>query len=368
MGKGIKLRHLIWLKIFKRKSGYLRGRLWGDRAMEIILSTLLIVFTIPVVLIIIPIILAIHGRPVFYAGNRYGWNKRLFIMYKFRTLPREFEAENHGTLVSYLQGYRLPWFSRFLRDTRLDEIPQLYNVLKGDMDLIGPRPVRPAVYEKACRKIRDYDKRFEVKPGLVGYSQLFTPHSAPKRIRSAIDNRATKYKKGMSEFLILVLAAFAASSACVQLLFRHALSISFKGRFFRNYNEKRGLDRKKITKGTVAFAHDEAFERGFSEEKILCGILYDMNEEYFRMDTNEKIDTTQTQFVITATIKKRFSILKSMPVKKSAYCHGEIFRCYENLNKDHKYSYIFRYRPVTDLNQYFVDQYFLKKGMMLYVF
>jgi len=226
LGKGMKLRHLVWTKFFKEKSGYLKKYEWVDRLKDIILTLVFIIPSTPVFILIIPMILIANGRPLFYRGDRYGWGKRIFVMYKFRTLPREFENQYPGTLVSQLPGYRLPWFSRFLRDSRLDELPQLYNVLKGDMDLIGPRPERPCVYNEFCKKIKNYDKRFEVRPGLVGYSQLFTPHSTPKRIRSAIDNRAAKYKKGISEFLILALAAFAVVRTCTKILFRVILNIS----------------------------------------------------------------------------------------------------------------------------------------------
>jgi len=368
LGKEMKLRHLGWTKLFKEKSGYLKKWTWVDRAKDILLTLFFIIPLIPVFIVIIPVILVVNGRPLFYRGDRYGLNKRIFVMYKFRTLPKGFEDQHPGTLVSRLPEYRLPWFSRFLRDSRLDEFPQLYNVLKGDMDLIGPRPERPSVYNELCKKIKNYDKRFEVRPGIVGYSQLFTPHSTPKRIRSAIDNRAAKYKKGMSEFLILALAAFAVMRSGTKMLFKFLLNKVLQGEVFKKYNEKRGLDRRRIENGKVGLAFGGAFTRGFSEEIRPCGILFDINEEYFRMDSDQKLDVTQTQFVITTTINRRFSKPIPQQERRYAYCHGNICRSYQNLNKDYPYSYIIRYRPVTTLNHYFVDQYFLNKGMMRYVF
>ena len=104
-------------------------------------------------------------------------------MYKFRTLPVGAQKKIGSKLLSF-RHCKLPFFSKFLRDTRLDELPQLFNIMKGEMDFLGPRPLRPEIYDHMCKGITNYDLRFNVRPGLVGYSQLFTPHSSPKRIRA----------------------------------------------------------------------------------------------------------------------------------------------------------------------------------------
>lgn len=124
----------------------------------------------------------------FYRGARLGKGKTVFTMYKVRSLKSGAESRLKSELHVSGSSEEL-WYGNFIRRTRLDELPQLLNVVRGDMDFVGPRPERPEVYEAKLRFMPEYDLRFLVKPGLTGLSQLITPHSTPKRIRAAIDNR-----------------------------------------------------------------------------------------------------------------------------------------------------------------------------------
>lgn len=143
-----------------------------------ILASLFLIIGLPVFLIIALIIKLKYGGPVFYKGIRLGMHKKPYVMYKFRTLPVGAQAIL-GAKEFSLKEFRLPWFSRFLRDSRLDELPQLFNILKGEMDFLGPRPLRPEIYEAYCKHIPNYDVRFLVRPGLIGFSQLCTPPQCP---------------------------------------------------------------------------------------------------------------------------------------------------------------------------------------------
>ena len=111
---------------------------------------------------------------------------KTFQIYKIRTLATKAESDFANKILSPDSNLELT-FGRFLRETRLDELPQLLNILKGDMNILGPRPIRKTIYEKNCKKIKNYGCRFVVKPGLLGLSQILNPHSAPKRIRAVID-------------------------------------------------------------------------------------------------------------------------------------------------------------------------------------
>ena len=147
------------------------------------LSLALIIVAFPAFLLIALLITLQDRGPVFYRGIRLGRHKEPFYMYKFRTMVPDAERMIGAEIFSRSleSGTNiLTWSGRFLRETRLDELPQLFNTLKGDMDLLGPRPLRPAVYEKFCSRIKGFDRRFDVRPGLFGFSQLFTPHSSPK--------------------------------------------------------------------------------------------------------------------------------------------------------------------------------------------
>jgi len=161
-----------------------------ERSIGVFLSALL---ALPASLILIPLYLLYlatvrDGGGFFYRGARLGLGKKIFMIYKVRSLKVGAESRIKSALHQGGSGEEL-WYGNFIRRTRLDELPQLFNVLRGDMDFVGPRPERPEVYEAKLRFMREYDLRFLVKPGLTGLSQLVTPHSTPKRIRASIDNR-----------------------------------------------------------------------------------------------------------------------------------------------------------------------------------
>jgi len=126
------------------------------------------------------------GGPFLYKGARLGLGKRFFHIYKIRTLVVNAEAQLQGRLHKDGENMETP-MGGFLRKTRLDELPQLWNVLRGDMAFVGPRPERQCVYESFCRDIPGYDARFAVKPGVTGLSQFLTPHGTSKRLRTRID-------------------------------------------------------------------------------------------------------------------------------------------------------------------------------------
>jgi lipopolysaccharide/colanic/teichoic acid biosynthesis glycosyltransferase len=335
-----------------------------NRGVNLMLSLFFMVLLSPVMAVLIPVVILVNGWPFIYAGTRLGKNKKQFIMFKFRTLPVDFEQQYDAQLVSYSHGYRLPWFCRFMRDTRLDEIPQLFNILRGDMDFVGPRPVRPSVYNAFCRSIKGYDKRFSVKPGLIGYSQLFTPHSTPKRIRSFIDNRATRFKKNIvCDTLMILLAGFGVIVKTVHLLGRISLMLIME-KVLRQYTNKRGLDRIKQKEGLVEFCAEtgqfDYFCMDFEPDR---GVLKDINEEYIRVDTRVPLKKNRVMFRAVAMVKTKLC----QTHRKSFFSYGTVFKVYENDDPHYKFAYILRYEPVSDLNRYFVDQYFLKKSLMRYV-
>lgn len=115
------------------------------------------------------------GRPVLYRGARVGRAGRTFHMYKFRTLQPDAEqrlAPYLGEELSRLTDKELTRTGRTLRALKLDELPQLYNVLRGDMSLVGPRPIRPRFFVELCGDIPAYWQRLVVRPGITGLAQL----------------------------------------------------------------------------------------------------------------------------------------------------------------------------------------------------
>ena len=145
------------------------------RVLDVALSLLfLAVAAIPVGLISLAIVTT-SGRPVLYRGTRVGRGGEFYTMLKFRTLRRGAE-ERLGPylgeeLVRRTREERTT-VGRWLRATQLDELPQLLNVLRGDMSLVGPRPIRPIFFEQLAAEIPAYWQRLVVRPGLTGFAQV----------------------------------------------------------------------------------------------------------------------------------------------------------------------------------------------------
>jgi len=135
------------------------------RAIEFILSLSGLIFLMPIYLVIIILVRTNLGSPIFFKQKRPGLNNKVFNIYKFRTMTND--HDHYGNLLP--DETRLTKFGRFLRSTSLDELPSLWSVLKGDMSLIGPRPLLveylPFFSEKQAR-------RHEVRPGITGWAQV----------------------------------------------------------------------------------------------------------------------------------------------------------------------------------------------------
>jgi lipopolysaccharide/colanic/teichoic acid biosynthesis glycosyltransferase len=145
------------------------------RALDIVLSALFLLLSLPLTVPIAVAILATSGRPLFYRGERVGRGGRIFEMLKFRTLKRGAEDRLGpylgDELVRRTKTETTP-IGGWLRATQLDEIPQLLNVLRGDMSLVGPRPIRPRFFAELAEELPAYWQRLVVRPGLTGFAQV----------------------------------------------------------------------------------------------------------------------------------------------------------------------------------------------------
>src|SRR5437763_2859389 len=145
------------------------------RALDVALATLFLVLSLPLTLPIALGILATTGPPLFYRGERVGRGGRIFTMLKFRTLRRGAEARLGPYLGPELvvrTDAETTRIGAWLRATQLDEIPQLLNVIRGDMSLVGPRPIRPRFFEELAADLPGYWQRLVVRPGLTGFAQV----------------------------------------------------------------------------------------------------------------------------------------------------------------------------------------------------
>jgi lipopolysaccharide/colanic/teichoic acid biosynthesis glycosyltransferase len=145
------------------------------RALDILLSALFLLVSLPLTVPIAVLILVASGRPLFYRGERVGRGGRVFEMLKFRTLARGAEDRLGPYLGEELvrrTQAETTSVGAWLRKTQLDEVPQLLNVLKGDMSLVGPRPIRPRFFEELAAELPAYWQRLVVRPGLTGFAQI----------------------------------------------------------------------------------------------------------------------------------------------------------------------------------------------------
>jgi lipopolysaccharide/colanic/teichoic acid biosynthesis glycosyltransferase len=144
------------------------------RALDVLISAAILLVLSPLLLLTAAAIALTSGRPVFYRGARVGRAGALFYMYKFRTLRPDAE-DRLGTYLGEELSRRteeeVTRIGRSLRAIHLDEVPQLWNVLRGDMAVVGPRPIRPAFFTELCEEIPQYWQRLVVRPGVTGFAQ-----------------------------------------------------------------------------------------------------------------------------------------------------------------------------------------------------
>jgi lipopolysaccharide/colanic/teichoic acid biosynthesis glycosyltransferase len=160
------------------------------RLLDVAFATLCLLAALPLLFLISIALLLTSGTPLFYRGERVGRDGRIFEMLKLRTLRRGAEGRLGpylGTeLVKRTRAETTP-LGRRLRATQLDELPQLLNILRGDMSFVGPRPIRPRFFEQLAEELPAYWQRLVVRPGLTGFAQVRGTYEASMAEKLAHD-------------------------------------------------------------------------------------------------------------------------------------------------------------------------------------
>ena len=201
----IDILHPSWIYF---SDGFQLGGLgqYAKRMMDIVGAALILLVGLPVMLLVaLAIFIESGGRgPIFFHQTRVGLDGRPFKVYKFRSMRTDAEADGVARWASKNDS-RITRVGAFIRKTRLDEMPQAYNVLKGEMSLVGPRPERPEFVEQLMKQIPYYNERHRVKPGLTGWAQLCYEYGATMddaRMKLQYD---LYYVKHASVFLDLII-------------------------------------------------------------------------------------------------------------------------------------------------------------------
>lgn len=144
---------------------------------ERMLAFIMLILFFPIMTIVALAIKTTMGGSIFYHQTRVGKNGSYFSIIKFRTMIENAEEES-GPILSCVDDFRVTKLGKFLRASHLDELPQLINVILGQMSFVGPRPERPIFVDRFEKEIADYNRRKEVKPGITGLAQICLPYNA----------------------------------------------------------------------------------------------------------------------------------------------------------------------------------------------
>ncbi len=189
--------------VLKINSGNNSGRVMTKRFMDVVIGIVALCVLAPVMLAVALAIKIDSRGPVMYHQERIGIGGRRFVLYKFRTMGEDAE-EKTGPVLATIDDERITRVGRFLRSTRIDEIPQIFNVLRGEMSLVGPRPERPFFVEQFEKDIPGYTCRHTTEAGITGLAQVMSNYSTSTEDKLRYDILYTRNRSPLLDLKILL--------------------------------------------------------------------------------------------------------------------------------------------------------------------
>lgn len=163
------------------------SRLWLKRVIDIVLALIGMIILIIATIIFAPIIKLTSPGPVFYSQKRVGYMGRPITIHKFRSMRNDAEKKT-GAVWAQKNDPRVTAIGKFMRKTRIDELPQFWNILVGDMSLVGPRPERPQLTEEFYEEWPEFPERLRTIPGLTGWAQINGGYDISPKEKCHLDN------------------------------------------------------------------------------------------------------------------------------------------------------------------------------------
>ena len=185
------------------------GRDFALRALDVALVVLTLPISLPLMAVVALAVLLEDGRPILYRQVRAGLRGEAFKLLKFRSMIKDAESDGQARWASSADS-RVTKVGRVIRKYRLDELPQLFNVLRGDMSLVGPRPERPEFIERLAQQIPYYAERHCVKPGITGWAQMSYPYGSSEEdamAKLAFDLYYVKHRSVIFNIVVLLQTA-----------------------------------------------------------------------------------------------------------------------------------------------------------------
>ncbi len=322
-------------------------RLWNAS-----IAATLLVLTLPLLVVLFVAVILDSGLPAIYRGSRLGKDRKLFYIYKFRTLKPQAQTMTVDQVLPARSAMETR-IGKILRETRLDELPQLWNVVKGDMNLFGPRPVREEIAKLYEGKIRHYDTRFSVRPGLVGHTQAFLPHRAPKRLRSYYNYILVKRASCPWKEILFVAMISSVALFKLLLIFAERLFLLLRRRQIRDLR----ATRRSRPQNVAVFMVDA------NKKLVHCGPLQNINDEVFAFQSDIELPDR-----CTIVLQGQTRITRK---RRRAVCNASVERVSSPREDDaaggrrgESHVYLAKYVPASELHSCLMDRYFSNRSFI----